>query len=212
MGRVRTEFIFARVARQQHLKSAADSVSRQTLQPSMLRCIRCRAATAPGAVQHAHMIPLLCASVCLADSTTTVMLFLRLHGGLLYDQAAAEPEGSHASLCTRCRAPRGVCGWACMGSLAGCSRTASSGVGRSPAAALQECVRGLCTGLLWCKGCKCLWLPLNPCVFVARWSERVMGALVRSGGATDSGRTRRSTRLQRHGFSTSPGGVRAWCD
>ena len=77
MRRVLGGSVFARVARQQLLKSAAHSVSRHELQPSMLRCIRCRAATAPGAVPHAHMIPRLCAPVWLADSLATVIVLMR---------------------------------------------------------------------------------------------------------------------------------------
>ena len=65
-----------------HLKSAADGVSRCELQPSTLRCIRCRAATAPDAAQHGLMIPRLCFPVWLSDSSTTVIVALLHCGGL----------------------------------------------------------------------------------------------------------------------------------
>ena len=67
--------MFAREARQHRLKSAADGVSRHEHHPHKLRCLMCRAATAPDAAQYARMIPRLFTSVFLSDSSTRVMLF-----------------------------------------------------------------------------------------------------------------------------------------
>ena len=145
--------MFAREARQHRLKSAADGVSRHEHHPHKLRCLMCRAATAPRAAQHVTMISRLCACVWLAGSTEIVMLimcsavfFMIKHRSRLLRFAEANMTYS---------LPR-VCGRACMASLARRSEAARSGMGRAGPWVLHGCVRGLLTGLLLPGGCKCV--------------------------------------------------------
>ena len=142
MRRVRGGSTFARVARQKLPKSVAHSASRHELQPSMRRCIKCHAATAPGAAPHAHMFPRLCAPVWLADSLATVMVLMR---------SAVFFMIMHCSKLPRLAELEWTCSWPCLrlgvhGQHDWRLGSVQAGARRPPASVLHGCVRGLLHG------------------------------------------------------------------
>ena len=113
----------------------------------MLRCIRCRAATAPGAGPRAHMISRLCTPVWLADSLATVMVLMRLAVFFMI---------THCSRLLRLAELGWTCSWPCLrldvheqhdwwlGSVQ---------IGRKTTSGLGVCCMAVCVAaarVLWC--------------------------------------------------------------
>ena len=137
-------------SRQQHLKSAADGVSRCELQPSTLRCIRCRAATAPGAAQ--HRLNNTAVRVCMTRRFDVNSVALGLHTRASLWSSTA--EGSRASATHEMTCSSRRLRLYKQGQLGRPLGNGQLGRGTLTGAALHGCVHGLCAGVvLWCRGC-----------------------------------------------------------
>ena len=181
----------ARAALQQPLKSAADGVSRHEQLSSLLRSIRCCAATAPGAAQHTHMIPRRCACAWLADSATTVMLFVRMAVFFMIPHCCRLPHfTTHEKIASSL--------WLRPDMYEQLGRPLGSGqLGRWDARRQRialcaaRCARGSSS---FAPGSKCVSPPSPACMSASLGSEAALGRCVSSCATSGSGYTDRRPR------------------